>query len=222
LGSILENAERLSLPFVSTTLSDALSESKIAGAFQQIIGAIAFVEEPFTPRDLDELLNLEHGEVTQVLSKLRSVTVIPITDDEAIEPLPQSLLGYLMDSNICQNPDLIIDQKTQHMYLANACLNRIGRGAQQPVTIKHDNIVNGRQTIPLNLRYACLHWVSHLTQNPYDPTLAAAMDTFFSQHVLYWLEVMSWLKLVRKSLDCFQLVRKWLSVSMPLHSYVMM
>jgi hypothetical protein len=172
------------LQFISNTLSNALSESNTTGTFHQIIGAIAFVEEPFTPHDLDELLNLEHGEVTQVLSNLHSVTALPITDDDVIEPLPQSLLGYLMDSNMCQNPDLIIDPKTLHMYLANACLNRIGRGAQQPMTIEHDNIVNGKQTVSLDLRYASLHWVSHLTQNPYEPTPATAVDTFFSQHVL--------------------------------------
>jgi hypothetical protein len=126
LGSILEDAERLSLQFISNTLSNALSESKITGTFRQIIGAIALMEEPFTPHDLDELLNLEHGEVTHVLSKLHSVTAIPITDDDAIEPLPQSLLGYLMDSNMCKNPDLIIDPRTQHMHLALACLKHIG------------------------------------------------------------------------------------------------
>jgi hypothetical protein len=125
LGSILENAEQLPLQFVSTTLSNALSESKITGAFQQIIGAIAFLEEPFTPHALDGLLDLGCGEVTQVLSKLHSVAAIPISDYDAIEPLPQSLLGYLMDSNMCQNADLIIDPRTQQMHLAMTCLNCI-------------------------------------------------------------------------------------------------
>jgi hypothetical protein len=183
------------------------------------------MEEPFTPHDLDELLNLEHGEVTHVLSKLHSVTAIPITDDDAIEPLPQSLLGYLMDSNMCKNPDLIIDPRTQHMHLALACLKHIGREMQyvrdQPVTANHDNSINGRQTIRLSLRYACLHWVSHLTQSLCEPALAAAMDIFFSQHVLYWLEAMSWLKHVSKSYYCLQLTRRWLSVSIHLLWYHM-
>jgi hypothetical protein len=224
LGSILEDAERLSLQFISNALSNALSESRVTGGFRQIIGAIAFVKEPFTPHHLEELLSLERGEVTLVLSKLRSVTAVPITDDDPIEPLPQSLLGYLMDSNMCQNPDLIMDPRTQHMHLALACLDHIGQQMQQylqsqSTTINHNSVITEQQAIPHNLQYACLHWVSHLTQSSCEPTLVAAMDNFFSQHVLFWLDIMSRLKLVRRSHDCLQLTRKWLSVSMVLVQY---
>jgi len=217
LEAILGNAEQLSLQFISNILNEALSNTD-ASSFQQVIGAVAFVEEPFTPHDLEKLLNLESGEVIHVLSKLHAVTAIPIRDDDLIEPLSQSLLGYLMDSSRCQNPSLILVARTQHMHLALACFNCIGQGMEHQIqhsdgVVNYVDSIGGGEAIPIHLQYACLHWVSHLIQSPCEPTIVAAMDKFLSQHVLFWLGVLTLLKLPKKAEHSLQIAKTWPSVS---------
>jgi hypothetical protein len=217
---VFDTAERLSLRIITdtlNTLSKANSETNLT-LVRHIIGAIAFLEEPFYPRNLDGLLNLEGGEVTHMLSKLHSLVVVPISDDDPIQPLHPSFLEYLMDSELCTNSDFVIHPGAQQIYLALVCFKRMERGMKEDVldlssTTNH-NINDGIQDIPMDLRYACLHWVSHLSQSPPgEPILVAAVDEFFSRHVLYWLKTLSFLSSLKNAKPCLQLVRMWLSVS---------
>ena len=91
---VFDTAERLSLRIITDILSKANSETNLT-LVRHIIGAIAFLEEPFSPRNLDGLLNLEGGEVAHMLSKLHSLVVVPISDDDPIQPSASVFLGVL-------------------------------------------------------------------------------------------------------------------------------
>jgi len=214
----LNNAHRLALGFITNTLSNAISEANLLQAFHRIIGAIPFLEEPCSPRILDGLLNLESGEVTRVLSKLHSLTVVPISDDDPIEPLHPSFLAYLMDTELCGNPDFVIDPVAQQTDLALACFKRMERGTQLWNRVSMTSSVgasDGLPDMPLDFRYACLHWVSHLSRSPPgEPALVAALDVFLSEYFHYWL--MTTLSLaggIKKALSGIHLVQTWFPVS---------
>src|ERR1700739_753822 len=56
--NIFSDAEQMSLQFITDTLSN---DKSLGVVFSQIIGAIATLEEPFTPHELDKFLSLKSG-----------------------------------------------------------------------------------------------------------------------------------------------------------------
>jgi len=213
----LNDAHHLALGFITNILSKAISEAKLVQAFHRIIGAIPFLEEPCSPRTLEGLLNLESGEVTRVLSKLHSLAVIPISDDDPIEPLHPSFLEYLMNSELCGHPDFVIHPVVRQIDLALACFSCMERGTQVyswPSITSDIKISDGLPDIPPDLRYACLHWVSHLSWSPPgEPILVAALDVLLSQYFHYWLTTLSLAGDVKKVLSSLQRARTWIPVS---------
>jgi hypothetical protein len=219
VATALKNAHRTALGFITDTLSHAISEANLVQSFHRIIGAIPILEEPCSPRTLDRLLNLESGEVTRVLSKLHSLTVVPLSDDDPIEPLHPSFLEYVMDSKLCNNQDLIIDPGVQQIELALACFKRMERGTLDQSwssTTSHVEVGVGLPDVHMDVRYACLHWVTHLSRSPAgEPTLVAAMDVFLSRHLHYWLTTTLTLSGgIKSAISILQLLgRTWFPVS---------
>src|SRR6266704_5258830 len=47
--------------------------------------------------------------------------------------------------------------------------------------------------IPAELRYACIYWMNHVEgADTVDTDLMKECETFTSEHLLHWLETLSW------------------------------
>jgi hypothetical protein len=120
---------------------------------------------------------------------------------------------FLLDNLACHLVENgFIDQGLQDIDLARACFARMQWGARE--TWFQPSTSDDSRSIPLDLRYACLHWASHLSRSPVgEPTLLTAVEAFFSHHVLFWLNTLCSLGYVKNVDQCVQLSKTWLSVS---------
>ena len=129
-----------------------------------------------------------------------------------------------MDSELCSHPDLVIRPEVQHIELALACFKCIERGTQvwsRLSTMPDVKASDEMPDIPKDLRYACLHWASHLCRSPPgEPTLLAALDVFFSGQFHYWLVTILILPGgAEKAVSILQLAQTWFPVSTLSMSY---
>jgi hypothetical protein len=64
------------------------------------------------------------------------------------------------------------------------------------------------------LRYACLHWASHLSQaSPVDEILFGALESFCGKNLLWWMELLSLLGQFHSAVPSLKLAGESITVS---------
>jgi hypothetical protein len=158
----------------------------------------------------------ENGEfdVVEVFAQKTSIILQYVDGDPGIVSLEESAAQQLLLKYLTNNMDVISGQETQEADLAKCCLKRIESGMEEETWLRPLTGKNN-ETVSLDLRYACLHWASHLSRSVRgEPTLSTALEAFFSQHVLYWLKVLSLSGCLKNVQHCLQLTKTWLNVSL--------
>jgi hypothetical protein len=92
-----------------------------------------------------------------------------------------------------------VDDKQAHAALADNCIRLMSTLLRQdicrlgtPGTLIADVQKNHLENyFPLELKYACSHWVQHLEQRQHYINDGDSTDTFLQKHFLHWLEAMS-------------------------------
>lgn len=209
---------------ITKVISDASDDSHTL-AFQQVIGSIAFLKEPFSSQQLDDLLGLHHGSVTRVLGSLQGLVIPPETETDTIQPLQSSLLDYLTNPELCSDSNIFINPVTQHMVLVKSCFARMMQCLKQDICSLENpsfqiSATPGLQervaaTIPLDVQYSCKYWQSHLMHCPErNDSFVETLENFFSGPVVYWIEAMCLLKHLETVVQTLQLLEKIFNVSM--------
>jgi hypothetical protein len=66
-----------------------------------------------------------------------------------------------------------------------------------------------------SLQYTCRYWAHHLSESGSECSeVLNAVSTFFSEHLLQWLEVLSLLEYLREARACLALAQKWSMASL--------
>jgi hypothetical protein len=82
----------------------------------------------------------------------------------------------------------------KHLKRNNLGLGDPARFMSNEDGLKEDGITDEQvqETIPQQLRYACVYWVNHLeVANLKDEALMNGLEKFVDEHMLYWFEVLS-------------------------------
>jgi hypothetical protein len=65
------------------------------------------------------------------------------------------------------------------------------------------------EKIPLELRYACVYWANHLeSANIEDTDLMNELRLFGDEHLLHWLEALSWIRKLNVASDAVDVTLK--------------
>ena len=180
----------------------------IVERYQTVIGTIVVVQDPLPISTLANLIGLSSEDILAVLDNLQSVILL---DDDGIPRVyHKSFPDYIKDSTRCKANDLRIVPRDQHTQITICCLvvmnmslkrNILGLGTPaqymdnsdglKAAGISHDQLC---KKIALELRYACMYWANHFEgADIEDINLIKKVDMFTKEHLLYWLEALSWL-----------------------------
>jgi len=187
--------------------------------FRQVVGSIVLLESPLSAASLARLLGEDIGLIEGQLELLHSVLSIPSCPDMPVRLFHLSFRDYLLDR---KGHAFWIDETETHCQLANRCLELLSSKLRKdvcqlriPGTSRSEiGIQRVNDCLPPEVQYACQYWVDHLARSQHTLQDGGAVHTFLSAHLLHWLEALSLLGLVRRSLSMVDRLLGLLDVSL--------
>ncbi|KAF8533431.1 WD40-repeat-containing domain protein [Trichophaea hybrida] len=179
--------------------SGSRDQQMLSSQFSQIVGAIVTMLDTLPATILDRLLLLREGTVHARLRCLHSILDIPKSNESPIQLLHPSFRDFLLDEQRCKDPRFYIDQGEAHTHLFVSCLNLMSKHLKRdmcnlllPGTLTN-KVGDGEveKFIPLDVQYACRHWVYHVQQSNIQLYENNRVQIFLQKHFLHWLEALS-------------------------------
>ncbi|KAF8540104.1 vegetative incompatibility protein HET-E-1 [Trichophaea hybrida] len=179
--------------------SGARDKEKLSSQFRQIVGSIVTLLDTLPATILDRLLLLREGTVHARLRCLHSILDIPQSQGSPIRLLHPSFRDFLLDEQRCKDPQFYIDQREAHTHLFMSCLEIMSKHLKRDMCNFHlpgtltSNVEDGEieKCIPLDVQYACRHWVYHFQQSNLQLYDNNRVHIFLQKHFLHWLEALS-------------------------------
>lgn len=148
---------------------------RLYAEFRTIVGAIITMAEPLSRVALASLLQLPANAVVFRLKPLHSVLQIPAARDAPIRLLHLSFGEFLTSSEISDRPYAVNGTAT-HAMLLTKCIGLLSRdphGLRENICgldypgqprwdLTPDQVV---EHLPVEMQYACRHWVYHAQQS---------------------------------------------------------
>ncbi|CAE6498790.1 unnamed protein product [Rhizoctonia solani] len=203
-------------------LEAAISDRKLEPAeradMRLILHTVVCAKAPLTIDALNQLLKL--NDIDRVHAALRPLwSVLHVMGPKmTVTTLHASFPDYLTDSKRSGNTPWHCVTAEHHEFLAQKSFERICDTIPQfnicglESSYLYDDEVEDLEErvekyIPLELRYACQYWSTHLESS--DSRLLSLLEQFFTKHLLLWMEVMNLTKNTATTPDILTNTKKW-------------
>lgn len=210
---------------LSNSVPENLSEEEKGisyGLLSYTLGSVVALLTPLSIPVLHLLLNFLMDEITRTVMDLHSILHIPPEDSDELRLHHPSFRDYLVNPSRCGLENIQVDEKGAHRRLFLNCLRLMTDTLKENICdldYSYPGILLAdveekriQQYIQPALRYACLYWVQHLQRSGemiYDKGL---VDNFMRQHLLSWLEALSWMGRAFESIQAVTYLRSIASV----------
>jgi hypothetical protein len=152
--------------------------------FRAVVGTLITLQDTLPLEEVARLLGFPLDEVHSILNQLGSVIILPQSDKESAHIYHQSFSDFLTDEQRCP-ANYHVDTKDCHERLAQACLSAI---IQHAVAQPSGQSSAGTLSLPSHLKYAVLHWASHLSQSePGHTALCSLLERFACTSLIQWM-----------------------------------
>ena len=174
--------------------------------FKAIVGTILAIQIPLPISALDRLAHPRAAsDIHAVFSRMQSVIMV---NKDTPQVYHKSFFDFLTNADDCSE-DLLIDLRVHHTRIATRCFQIMNKGLKRNILdlggpacfmdnaeglaaqgISEDQLHRG---IPPELRYACTYWMDHIKDaDTEDKDLVKECEKFVNEHLLHWLETLSW------------------------------
>ncbi|KIM21165.1 hypothetical protein M408DRAFT_333630 [Serendipita vermifera MAFF 305830] len=191
-------------------------DQDVIDRFRSVLGAIIFARAPLNATSLAQLLSNRSG-VTYICNRLKAV----IDDGNIIRIRHQSFTDFLLNPD--QSPLTFrfrLDRGVENRSLTAHCFRIMQEKLKfnmchiESSYLKNEKVpdLNSRikEHIPSHLSYASQFWTSHLYDAKVDDEIKAGVRYFMKNQFLYWLEVLSFKKIVDSGLTVLEALADWL------------
>ena len=173
--------------------------------FKTVVGTILAIQKPLPISALEHLtLPQSVTDIHVVLTYLQSVTMV----NSDTPQIYHKSFDFLTTVNRCTE-DLFIDLRAHHTRIAMRCFEIMNKHLKWNIMelggparfmdnaegLAAQEISDGQFNlkIPVELRYACVYWLNHIEgADTADADLVKECKRFTSEHLLHWLEGLSW------------------------------
>jgi hypothetical protein len=202
-------------------------EPDIIRRLQTIIAAVVLVMQSLSPSAIAGLLDWSVHEVKMTLGQLSAVFIVEI--DEPVRIFHKSFPDFVLDSSRCTDIRLHVDAHRYHSVLARYCILLLNKALHKDMldtglnplidnSVLRDLQDRLEQYVPRHLRYAVLFWMKHLMKSEVDNDLVMALDTFCQEHLLHWLECLSYLEEIETALSDLETIMNHAGVRFAYHT----
>ena len=179
------------------------SDDDMIKYFQEVVGTIVLLRDPLPCRSLANLLGIKPVSIITTLNHLHSI-IAPGSQDQSPRIHHKSFPDFVTDAERCRKDSrFFIAPNERHCKIVEHCFRIMDLHLQQNVcnlgfperymgNSKTRHLVE-RMVTP-ELGYACSYWAAHLSEaSQGSDHLLRLLDTFAFDHLLHWLEVLSWI-----------------------------
>ena len=178
-----------------------VDEKELHSRFKTVVGAVLLVFNPLSVRALSDLLGVSG--ISTTLRSLHSLLLVPPNDVTPVRIFHKSLPDFLTNPERCTNPRFFIDPSINHREIVLLCLNLMKGGLKRNICNLDDfSVLSEVEDLPTlkqkhigdALEYACCFWTNHLMKIPDngpDVEVQRAIEEFFTNYLLFWIEVLS-------------------------------
>jgi energy-coupling factor transporter ATP-binding protein EcfA2 len=171
-----------------------------------VLGTILHLLEPLDPNSLAELLGMEVDTIRRTLLPLSAVIHIPDAIGSPIRIIHLSFREFMTSGILDKRADLLCGTEDQQRFVASNLIRIMQIELKFNIcdlpTSYLPNIympeIQWRLAtyIPRHLRYSCRYWADHLTATSLRSEVAREAGNFLLEKFLFWLEVLSLLRMV--------------------------
>ncbi|EED11615.1 WD-repeat protein, putative [Talaromyces stipitatus ATCC 10500] len=208
-------------------------KEKLYARLVHLLGSVVILFAPLSIHALNTLLDISVNEIKRTIIDLHSILHVPLEEHNDLRLHHPSFRDYLVNPTRCGLKSLQVSEEGAHRRLLFDCLDLMSATLKENICdldYSNPGILRAeveerhvQQSIHPALRYACLYWVQHLqrsSQMIYDKD---QVDNFMRQHLLAWLEALSWMGRAAESIQvvtCLQSiasdVRRFISYTYPI------
>lgn len=199
------------------------------GLLSYILGTAVVLFVPLSIQALHFLLKISTNEIKRTVIDLHSILHIPQEKEGELRLHHPSFRDYLVNPTRCGLESLQVSKKGAHRRLLLDCLRLMSENLKENICdldFSKPGILRAeveerhvQKSIHPALRYACLYWVQHLQRSGemiYDND---RVDDFMRQHLLAWLEALSWMGRAAESTQAVTCLQSIASVREPGNNY---
>ncbi|KAF5361959.1 hypothetical protein D9756_002787 [Leucocoprinus leucothites] len=185
-------------------------------AFKCVVGVMIFAQRPFNGSEITAISPLVTGSMLEYIRNgLRSV----IDQGNILRFVHQSFVDFLLSPE-CPD-EFSIKEAEQQRQLSTLCLTTMSKQLRfnicglETSSLKNANVpdieTKIKTWIPLLLSYASCFVADHLRHSAFDEHLMGNVRVVFKEKLLYWLEVMSLLNEMKRTVPILRAVVDWIS-----------
>jgi hypothetical protein len=198
--------DRMYVRILQNALRDGTTEARqdrLAEHLRNLLGAVIILQEPVTPKTLQNLRRTPSENIRFRLRRLQSVIRVPADDLSTLRLSHMAFRDFLLDCGRCSDRRFVVNLSQANNGLLQNCFTVMNSTLRQDIcNLCHPGALNSRITkssvevsLPLHAQYACKHWVAHYR---YSDESDASTQVFLKSHLLHWLEAMSLIGQVQK------------------------
>lgn len=194
-------------------------KSGVLKIFRRVMGLIAIAYEPLSVTAIAALLSLRVDIIETRLKHLHAVLDTPRDTTAVVKISHPSFREFLLDKRRCENQDFFIAEEELHGTLTDGCIRLLSALKQNICDQKSPGVsVNSLETniiqqhIPAELQYAGVYWIQHLKKSGKRPLDNGPVYEFFQEHLLHWLEAMSWIGKLSEGIRAIQVLESMIHV----------
>jgi hypothetical protein len=181
-------------------------EESLCNRLRLLLGVVVILQQPLNIDAIASLTGVPGHLLDGDVRALSSVLLVDNSDDENVRPVVRlfhpSMRDFMLER--CDDPRFSVKTSQPHHDLALRCLVLLNDHLHEDIcNICDPTLLNSEvgdldhrlhNRVPSAVRYACVHWVTHLkTAIEERPRLelAEALLTFSREHLLHWVELLS-------------------------------
>jgi hypothetical protein len=168
----------------------------------RLIGFIVVLLRPVSVQTLCHLLPADNADLEVLLDYLHPILNVPDDSQVPVTLMHLSFRDFILDEKRSELVPFSVRELDVHRDIFNRCLELMNSGLHQnmcslelPGTFVSEIDTSQIDAhIPQYLRYACLHWVKHLSKIYDGQKDSGVVYTLLQERLLYWLEVLAFIR----------------------------
>ena len=213
---------------VVASRDDEQRDSRVTD-FRHVVGSLVLLYNPLSTSALTALLRVRPRVVIDVLRPLHSVLNIPKAPDGRVDlgkPITLfhlSFRDFLVDPASKNQHEFAVDAKRTHNRLGIDCIRLLESydgfkkdvcGVVAPGTRRSEVAKSAVHSyLPDSVAYACCYWIQHFVSSGEHIRDDGPIHRFLKNHMLHWIEAMSWLGKTSDVIHDFAALRSLVDVS---------
>ena len=169
--------------------------------FQTIVGTMLLLFNPLSMKGLSELMGCSTKHIRSTVHSLHSLLLVPENIEDPIQIFHKSFPDFLINSDHCQDKQLLVQPANHHAKILLACLRLMEERLKKICNLDYavprevkDFDTQKETCIGNALEYACQFWTRHLLEIPNSSPdieeVQRRIEKFFRVHLLHWIEVL--------------------------------